>query len=241
MSELAQLLESGVPLTEAAQRLGQPFAALAVTASELGLRVRSPAHELKLPRGRGYDKASTEKHIWALARSSLDVVRYARSADLHPDLLVLAFERYCPEAWQDYLAFHPAPERRPCDYCGRPYIPSSARQRYCTPKCAADARSDRAYFNGRRQAATGMREGLCQVCGREGRRKLAAHHLLGKEADPEGRWLIALCAGCHDAVTALARMALVDDPAKLSALISLALLRRHGTTEPPPPPPRTTP
>jgi 5-methylcytosine-specific restriction endonuclease McrA len=228
VSELAQLLESGVPLTEAAQRLGQPFAALAVTASELGLRVRSPAHELKLPRGRGYDKASTEKHIWALARSSLDVVRYARAADLHPDLLVLAFERYCPEAWADYLAFHPAPERRPCDYCGRGYIPSSARQRYCTPKCAADARSDRAYFNGRRQAATGMREGVCQVCGREGRRKLAAHHLLGKEADPEGRWLIALCPGCHDVVTALARMALVDDPAKLSALISLALLRRHG-------------
>lgn len=217
-----------MPLVEAAARLGQPFAALAVTASELGLRVPDPAREPKLPRGAGYDKASIEKHIWALARYGGTIAQYARAHGLGLELLVIAFERYCPEPWQDYLAFHDAPECRCCEYCWRDYIPNSARQRYCSPKCAADARADRVYFNGRRRDTLGMRQGICQVCGREGGRKLAAHHLLGKEADPDGKWLIALCAGCHGTVTALARMALVDDEAKVSALVSLAQLRRHG-------------
>lgn len=232
MSDLRQLLDAGVPLSAAAARLDQPFGELALKASELGLRGRAPAREIKLPRGRGYDKAAIERHIWALARSDLDLVRYARTTDLHPELLVLAFERYCPEAWADYLAFHDPPVTRRCEYCGRDYIPSSGRQRHCEPKCAQDARADRTYFNGRRRDTVGMRQGICQVCGREGGRKLAAHHLLGKDADPEGKWLIALCAGCHGLVTQLARSALVDDDAKASALVSLARLRRHG---PPPP------
>jgi len=74
--------------------------------------------------------------------------------------------------------------------------------------------------------AIGLREGVCQLCLGKFDKWLSAHHVLGKERDPENNALIALCRGCHDMVTNLSARSWVERPESVTELIALALARR---------------
>src|SRR5947209_9144567 len=77
-------------------------------------------------------------------------------------------------------------------------VPLTKRQGFCTVRCREAYRRNMSYFGGRRMEAIGLREGVCQLCLGKFDKWLSAHHVLGKERDPENNALIALCRGCHD-------------------------------------------
>jgi 5-methylcytosine-specific restriction endonuclease McrA len=227
-AELREQVTAGVPLGEIAQRLARSYAGVACKASELGVRstARRPR---KLPRGGGWDKANTTRHMKALTAHDGKVTQYARSNGLAVELLVRALQRHCPDQWRDYLASHSEIPQKTCPYCGDEFIPSSnGRQTYCTRKCGDDARADRSYFGGKRRSTVGLASQTCQLCRRQGVKGLSSHHVFGKEHDPENDFLIALCAGCHKCVTLLGSRAFADTEEGWEALISLVWMRREG-------------
>lgn len=226
-AEAISLTTSGVPLGEIAQRLGRTYAAVASQLSLAGAR-SGQRREKRIPRAAGYDKASVKRYIKELDGYHGPITRYARSSGLNVELLVKAIQKYDEGWWQLYVASRSDIPKRTCPYCSTDFIPANGKQTYCDRKCAADARADRNYFGGNRRATIGLAEGVCQLCGRHADRGLSSHHVLGKENDPDNEVLIALCAGCHKAVTFLASRKFVDDPAAWQSLISLAWLRRHG-------------
>ena len=225
--EMRVLIANGVPLGEVAHRLGRPYGGVAGRASLLGFRSEFKRRR-KLPRGGGYDKVSTGRHLKALERSSSKPTQYARAQALNIDLLVHAFQVHFPDQWAAYLRTHSPLPTKVCPYCETEFIPTSGKQTHCTRKCSGDARRDAAYFGGKRRDTIGLAEGVCQLCGRSNAKGLSAHHALGKANDPENRVLIALCRGCHQMVSHLGGRAFVDDPRAWEALISLAWARRHG-------------
>jgi hypothetical protein len=231
-SELAALtarLVERVPLAQVARELDRPYADVAKQASSIPIeplpRVR------KIPRGAGYDKASLRKHVVALWRGKLTVAQYARANGLRPEPFIAAFQLHYPEAWRDYIAARGSPHPRVCGYCEDSFYPVNGNQQFCSKKCVQDRAVDDEYFAGNRKNTVGLRSGKCQLCGAEPRKGLASHHALGKDRDPDGRLLVALCAGCHDLVGTLARRKLADDPVAWEALIMLVLLQRHGIEE----------
>ncbi len=227
-AELHSLLVSGVTLGEAARRLGRTFNGAATKASRLGVQVKRN-HEVKLPRGAGYDKASILRHLKALEAAQIPATRYARAHGLAVEPFVQALQRHAPERWEAYVREHSKVPERDCPYCERIFIPANGKQIYCTRKCGTDARTDAAYFNGNRRATIGLAAGICQVCGRRDPKGLSSHHILGRENDLEAIALIALCRGCHKLITELAARTLLDDEAAIESLLGLAWLRRHGT------------
>lgn len=225
--ELRALISQGVTLGEVANRLGRPYAGVAGKASELGIRSRQ-VREKKLPRGGGWDKATTLRHMKAIEAYDGKVTQYARANGLAIELLVKALQKHCMDRWQAYVAARSDLPRRTCAYCEEPFIPMSGKQVYCDRKCAADARQDASYFGGKRKTTIGLAQGVCQLCGRQGIRGLSSHHVLGKDNDPENDVLVALCQGCHKIITFLGSRTFVDDEVAWESLISLAWMRRHG-------------
>lgn len=78
------------------------------------------------------------------------------------------------------------------------------------------------YFGGRRMEAEGLADGICQLCNQKCDKWLSAHHVLGRENDPNHEALIALCRGCHDVLTRLAARPWVENPDSVSNVIALA-------------------
>ena len=228
LDEMRSLHEAGVSLGEIARRLNRPYSGCATKSSEMKLGFNRTRGSEKLPRGAGYDKAATLRHMRALEVYKGAVTQYARSQGLRVEQLVQAFERYVPDRWTAYVAGRSDIPERECEYCGQVFIPSTGKQRFHSRRCASTARADRDYFGGRRSEAVGMAAGVCQVCGVQGKKGLSAHHVLGKENDPDNDVLVAVCQGCHNLIGMLGRSKMVDDPAVLESLIALAWLRRHG-------------
>lgn len=228
LAELQNLIESGVTLGEAARRLGRTYAGAACKASRMGFKVDRRQRVVKIPRGAGFDKRSMKKHMDALEGYDGSVTQYARSQGLGIESFAQAAQRHFPERWVAYVAAHSELPHRVCIYCEGEFIPSNKRQVYCNRKCAADSRRDASYFGGRRRHAIGMATATCQLCGKVGERGLSAHHVFGKENDPNDEVLIALCQGCHQLVTHLGARNFVTDEPALESLISLAWLRKHG-------------
>lgn len=226
IAELRQLV--GVEtIAQIATRLGRPYSGVAGKISELKIGSNSGNRRpIKLPRGAGYDKVTTVKHAKAIDSSGLTVHRYARSNGLGVEFLCSALERHVPEWWATYRAANSDMPETGCEYCGRRFVPSNAKQRFCTRKCGADSRADRGYFGGNRRSAIGWAEGTCQICERQPKKGLTPHHVLGKENDPADAYLVAVCQGCHQVVTALGGRDFTEQ--QWEALISLAWLRRHG-------------
>lgn len=175
----------------------------------------------KIPRGKGYDKASMIKHSKALAESGLNANVYARRNKLLPDFFVRSHLQYFPDTYIPYLG-------NECEYCGYYFAYSVKTQRFCSPKCAADKKRDREYFAGNRRSTVGLAEGICQICGTMPKKGLASHHVHGKASDPKGKVLVALCPGCHDLITKLGGRTFVDDEKIWEKLIALAHLRKFG-------------
>lgn len=140
-----------------------------------------------------------------------------------------ALQTYEASAWRRYVALHSQLNVRSCPGCGNRFVPLSGKQRFCTVRCRESHPRNLAYFGGRRQEAVGLREGVCQLCRRKSTKWLAAHHVLGKERDPDNETLIALCRGCHDLVTRISSRPWVERPDMVADLIALALARRGRT------------
>lgn len=225
--ELAALVGAGKTLGQISKELDRPYASVAAQVSRGGLRSQV-APERRLPRGKGYDKASTKTNLIALWRWGGTAAQYARAHKLNLDTLVLAFETHYPDGWFDYVRNHAPLVQHPCGYCERKFYPNSARQQFCSQKCSIDGRADKAYFGGKRREAIGMVDGICQACERPVKKGLTPHHVFGKENDPDDDALIALCRGCHQLVTILSQRVMCDDPVLLAHLITLAWLRKHG-------------
>jgi hypothetical protein len=225
--ELATLVESGRTLGQISRHLDRPYATVAAQVSRGGLHSKG-IKERKLPRGAGYDKASTKLNLISMWRFNGTAQQYARRQKLNLDSLVFACETHFADGWGDYVRNHAPLPQATCGYCERVFHPNSAAQVFCSSKCSIDGRADKAYFNGNRRTTIGMDTGVCQVCERSVKKGLSPHHLFGKENDPEDDALVGLCRGCHQLVTILAQRVFCDDPEKLEHLITLAWLRKHG-------------
>lgn len=222
-------LAGNMTIGEISNRLGRPYAGVACKISELGLGERFGNRvKIKIPRGAGYDKASVKRYMAQLEASGDTVHRFARRMGLGVEMLIYAIERDAPDWWRAYREAHSDLPEATCPYCGNAFVPSNKKQRFCRRKCSTDARIDESYFGGKRRQTIGLAEGQCQLCGRTGVKGLSSHHMLGKENDPENEALIALCQGCHKAVTFLASRTFVDDEVVWQSLISLVWLRKHG-------------
>lgn len=228
VAELRSLVDH-LPIGEIADRLGRPYAGIACKVSELGIGSRvGNRQNRKLPRGGGYDKVSVRRYTKQIDASGVLVTVFARRNGLSVEMLCRALEQHAPEWWQEYRRQHSDLPETECEYCGRTFVPSSGKQRYCSRTCGDTHRRDRSYFGGRRRETIGLAEGVCQLCGRDTPKGLTPHHVLGKENDPDNDALIALCQGCHQIVTILGGRPFVDDPTAWESLISLAFLRKHG-------------
>ncbi len=228
-AELRALVTERIPLGEIANRLGRSYAGVACRMGELNVSLGKPNRHKKVPRGAGYDRVSIQKHLVAMEKSGLTATKYCRSNGLAIESFVQVVQKYWPERWAAYAAKVSGDVQKECPYCQSLFYPANGKQAYCARKCAADARVDSSYFGGRRRETIGLREGICQQCGREGIKGLSSHHVFGKENDPENLNLVALCQGCHQLVTLLGARDFVNDPVAWESLISLAWLRKNGS------------
>lgn len=222
--QLQLMLAERQPLAQIVHELDLPFADVARQA--VSHQPRPAGRARRIPRGKGYNKQTIKEHVIKLWGYQGTIPQYARANSMQPDVFIAAFQQHFPDSWRDYTAQHGLPEQHACQYCESMFYPANGNQFFCTPKCASDQRSDDHYFGGRKRNTIGLAAGVCQCCGQPRAKGLAAHHMLGKENDPDNELLIALCPGCHDLVGTLARRLFVSDPAVWEALISLALIRR---------------
>lgn len=222
-------LSSDHSLTQIAHALGRPYGGVACKASELRLSGSyNRRGQQALPRGAGYDKATTLKRVREVGTFDGSLRQFCRANGIKLDPFVKAIQRHAPEWWTDYTREHSDLPQVECPYCGVTYYPMTKKQQTCSRRCSTQMRDDAAYFGGRRREAIGMRAGVCQLCGREGAKGLSAHHVFGKDNDPENEVMVALCAGCHQLVSHLAGRRFVEDPTALEALIGLAIVRRRA-------------
>lgn len=210
-----------------ADELGRSYASIACKTHELGVGNRYGNRiKKKVPRGLGLDKASLKKHMQAIDDSDVPATRYCRQNGMNIDLFVRAIENHFPEWWISYRNAHTDMPEAVCPGCDGLFYPSNARQVYCTRNCGTRHKTDREYFGGKRKNTLGLAEGQCQICGRKPNRGLSSHHVFGKENDLENDWLVALCSGCHQAVTILGGRNFEAE--NWEALVSFAWLRKHG-------------
>ena len=230
--ELAELrsLAGTMPIGEIARRLARPYHGVALKLSRLGIK-SAPKRAKKLPRGAGFDKASTTRLMSDVEAYEGVITKFCRSRGLHVDTVVLALQKHTPERWEAYTrGRYPVPEKA-CTYCERKFIPTTNKQQTCSRQCSTTSRADASYFGGKRRATVGLAEGICQLC-RSSTARLASHHVLGKENDPENDFLIALCNGCHAIVGTLAGRKFIETPEMWEDLISLVMMRRLADKAP---------
>ncbi len=227
LKEAVSLAEQGEPLGQIAARLGRTYWAVALKLSRLGVRSSRTDWRRKKPK---HGSGLTKKRIAAFAKKleagSVTVRRLARMEGVAITPLVDALQHYQPEKWQRYVREHSDLGIVKCPGCGRDFVPLTKKQQFCTVRCRESHRRDESYFGGRRMEAVGLREGVCQLCRKKVEKWLSAHHVLGKENDPNNEVLIALCRGCHDLVTRLAARPWVEDRDVVADLVALALARR---------------
>jgi hypothetical protein len=231
VEELRRMVDSSVAINEMAARLNRTYAAVACKLNEIGLKNYRRARIKNVKKGTGYDKASVKKHLaFLVANPKTKITPYSRKQGLNVDSLVNAMQKYFPEKFAAYLADHHGDiERKECPGCGAKFIPANGKQTYCTRKCNANHLKDLQYFGGRRLEAAGARERICQVCSRNDPPILHVHHVIGKVNDPDNKHMVALCAGCHRVIGAVARIkGLVDSSAAWKRFIRLVWFEAHG-------------
>ncbi len=231
LNEACSLAEQGEPLGQIAARLGRTYWAVALKLSRLGIRSQHTGwRERKPKRGAGLTKKRVAAFAKKLEEGKLTVRRLARMEGIAITPLVDALQHYEPERWHRYVQAHSDLGIAKCPGCGRDFVPLTKKQEFCTVRCRQGHRRNVSYFGGKRMDAVGLRDGVCQLCRKEVEKWLSAHHVLGKEKDPDNEALIALCRGCHDVVTRLATRPWVENPEIVADLIALALARRGRTS-----------
>lgn len=227
--EELKLLASQMTIAQIANRLGRPYAGVAIKISRLGLGTNyGNRAQKKKPKGVTYSKPKVAEYIAEIEQQDIRISRYARMNSLSSQLLSEAIQRHFPEWYEAYSKANAFGPQKNCPYCEKPFWPTTGKHTYCTAKCADDARVDNAYFGGRRRETIGLLEGICQLCNQHTPKGLSSHHIRGKENDPENEHLIALCSGCHQIVTILAGRRFAATTAAWEVLIQLVLLRKNG-------------
>jgi len=226
LREAVSLARHGETLSEIAARINRTYAAVALKLSRLGVRSRRNDWRRKPKRGGLMTKAKVAELARLLENGSTSVRRLARREGVAITPLVDALQFHEPKRWWRYVVRSSRLGVVVCPGCRSRFLPLTKKQRFCTVRCRETNRRDRAYFGGRRMEAIGLREGVCQLCHRKFEKWLAAHHVLGKENDPDNEALIALCRGCHDVLTRLSAKPWVERPEFVADLIALALARR---------------
>lgn len=217
------------PLAEIARRLGRPYGSVAGVLSSMGISGRSSAKKVSL-RGTGLTKTAIKQLVSDLNKFDGTISQFCRQRGISIDLFIKATQKYQNVFWMEYTQ-RVGLESKECEYCKTTFYPLSAKQRTCSRKCQSHARTDRQYFAGKRRSTIGLAEGICQLCEQE-KSSLASHHVWGKENDPDGTFLIALCNGCHQLVSHLASRKLSGDAGFLERLIVWSNMRRHGNRKP---------
>jgi hypothetical protein len=209
---------------EIATRLGRPYAGVAGKISQLGLGSRYGNCQRRKAM-RGYPKPAVQKLINQLEPYKGSLRQFCREHNLELEMFVGAVQRVDGAFWDAYTRRRSDLTAKECPNCGRTFYPLTKKQQVCSRRCGVNVRSDKAYYGGKRRNTIGLAEGVCQLC-MERKDRLASHHLLGKDNDPENEFLIALCHGCHQLVTLLAARTFVDTPQGWENLINLAMSRR---------------
>lgn len=231
--EIAELerLASDHSITQIAAALGRPYGGVVGKVSQLGLGNRfNNRGRQKLPRGAGYDKANTLKHLRAIDKYQGPLASYCRANGLRLDPFVKAAQKHDGAWWTEYTRTHTDLPEAECPNCGATFYPMTKKQVTCSRRCQAQLRNDKAYFGGKRRTTIGLADGICQLC-LEPKTTLSSHHLLGKDNDPDNDYLIALCPGCHQLVSHLAGRKFIETQEGLEQLVLLALIRRRGDLE----------
>ncbi len=225
-------LSNHCPIGEIARRLGRPYHGIANKMSRLGLTGGKLSKEKSIPRGQGYDKATTQRRTSKLNTYQGSLKQFCRSEGINIESFARAVQRHFPDFWKEYTESRSDLEETVCPYCGDAFFPMSKKQKMCTRKCSDTARKDRQYFGGKRRQTIGLASGICQLCERKVKKGLSSHHVLGKENDPENDYLIALCQGCHKIVSLLAGRNFIKKVEAWENLIQLCLLRNVKTLMP---------
>lgn len=228
IDELKQLAGHAT-ITDIANRLGRPYAGVACKISNLGLSNHYGNHQnKKVRRKSGYTKDLTIKWVKALRTNEMTARAFARAHGLDLEQLVQAFQRYDMEFWREYSRTHTDIQQATCPQCGTVYHPLTKKQKTCSRRCSGNLRRDADYFGGNRKNTIGLADGICQLCQQQKSKGLSAHHLIGKENDPENKYLIALCQGCHKVVSLLAGRIFIDTEEGWQTLIHVVMARRLG-------------
>lgn len=233
--EVAELrgLASTCTITDIALRLGRPYAGVACKLSELGLtkRVGNRGHIRPLQRS-AVTRDAAARYASLLPGMASSLRQFARMHGVTTTALVSGLQRHFPEAWAR-IASERGIEDRTCVNCGETFPALSKKQQCCSGRCTHRHRENHSYFGGRRAEAEGLAEKTCQVCARRIEVGLSAHHVVGKENDPDNDLLIALCRSCHKLVGMLgATPSITDRPEAWEALVMLARMRLHGAARP---------
>ncbi|TLZ67902.1 MAG: HNH endonuclease [Methanobacteriota archaeon] len=230
VEEARSLAAQGEPMAQIAARIGRTYFAVALKLSRLRVRSRHMGWRWKPRRTAILTKTTITRFARELNKGEVSIRRLARREGLAITPLVDALQVYAPVAWRRYVERFSIGAPSTCSGCGSSFRPLTKRQLFCTVRCRESYRRNIAYFGGRRQEAVGLQEGICQLCQLKVEKWLSAHHILGRENDPENKALIALCRGCHDLVTRLSAKSWADRPDTLADLIGLALARRGKTS-----------
>lgn len=185
----------------------------------------------KIPRGKGYDKAATLGHLRKMVKSGTNVTDYVKQEGLSLDTFMLAVRHY--DEWalieNKYISHDPKLVTKHCEECKGSFWPIRPTvARFCSTTCRARFARDQEYFGGRRQETKGLAEAVCQLCQRHVDKGLSSHHIYGKSNDTANEYLLALCSGCHSAVSDLALKKWIGDTAIVAKLIWLANTQRNG-------------
>ncbi len=234
-TEIAEVcaLASTHTISEIAQQVGRSYATVAGKISELGIGTRFG--------NRIRTKADTRKPIGEpRMRQYLDDLKswdgsarqFCRHKGIRLERLVIEAQRYFPGEWEEYVRVHSHLPPKVCPQCLKEFIPMTGKQEMCSRKCASDWRVDHDYFGGRRSTAVGMSTKTCQLCGRVCEKKIGAHHVFGKENDPNHEAMVAICNGCHHIIGTLGGHPNCSDPEFWESLIIFVLARVHGHRKP---------
>jgi molybdenum-dependent DNA-binding transcriptional regulator ModE len=232
LAELRSLAQTST-IGEIAKALGRPYYGVAIKLSRLGLarRVGNRRRFIQKPRG-GLAKGTALAFAKLLPAHRGSLRQFAKQNGVALGTLTYGLQQHAPEAWAELVRARGLSEKT-CVACEKTFLPMTAKQIACGPRCVASHRRDREYFGGKRVTTIGLAEKLCQVCGRTVDKGLSSHHVHGKENDPDNDVLVALCRGCHRVVGHLGKMrAFADNSAAWESLVSLALMLKHGESKP---------
>jgi len=227
--EELKLLVDEMTIAQIANRLGRPYNGVAMKISRLGIGDRfGNKQKKKVPRNGLFTKDKVKQYISEIEEKNIRLTKFAKQNSLHVDSLVAGIQKFFPDFYESYSEKNAVKPKENCPNCDESFWPQNHRQRFCSRKCTNQHRVDHSYFGGNRKNTIGLAEGICQLCGNKPEKALSSHHVIGKENDPENKYLVALCSGCHNIVTILGGRRFAATEEAWEVLIQLVLLRKYG-------------